>query len=242
MNLRLLSIYFVVIVTSLLHGCRAPVPVQPGRSTSEVVADVRARTDRVSRFAVTGSATLTGHGGKRVSLDTVLIAQNTGMVRLRTYKMGSAAFDLTILPDAVWVWQSRRLDQPIDIPAFTTADLPLWTMLVGGLPESMSGRAVRKPDHIAWIAKIDDGEFTTMLDPDSAVVTSYIFARKNGQRHAIELDRYRMVGEVAWPGRVRVLGQQGEIVIRLSNIEIDPDLPGDAFTPPSGAVRQGSVE
>lgn len=232
----LLGVSLVCIV-----GCRKPLPVMDDQSDRTIVAAVQGRSDAIQSFSASGKAVLTDHEGSRVSLDAVLIGSKPDKLRLRSYKMGTAVFDLTLIDHASWVWQSKRVnDRQITLPSFNTTSVPIWDMLVGGIPATESFTTKRSDGRLIWSSDTEMGTLRVAIDPATSVVRQYRFVERSGAEHLVMLDEYQMVNGFTWPGRIVVESAGGQIVIRVDDIELNGQLPAGAFAPPAGAVRSES--
>ena len=223
-------------------GCREAVPVQAGVLTdAQVLAAVRSRDAKISTFSNAGTVLLTRADGKHVAMDAVLVGARPGLLRLRSYKMGSAVFDLTLLPDATWMWQSRRAGrEPLDLPTFDANAVPIWRMLIGSLPEAEGRVLISSNGRLDWEAATGAGRIIVTIDRATATVQQYRFIAGDGSEHHIQLGEYFLVDDIAWPGRIAIASDRGRIEIKVSDAEVNPQLPDGAFTPVDGATRLGN--
>jgi outer membrane lipoprotein-sorting protein len=225
----------------LCCGCASQLPTEAW--PAEPMAVIAGRTAGVKTLSARGEATLTSSDGQTIHLESVLIAELPGKLRLRAWKFDHAAMDLTITGDQVWLWAAPQAkDQmPTMLPAKLgdRAAEVMITMLTG-LP----------PSH-GWTQISDDGESVTFKRPlentpgwtwqavvDRRTVTAreYRLVSPEGRSdYALRLEDYRRIDGVLWSTRLVARQNGGTITVRLSDVEFNQPLPAQAFTPPVDA-------
>jgi hypothetical protein len=228
-----------VLLITILSGCATPIPVYPAMSDSEAVQAIRRRQATLTRVSADCTLLLADEHGARVSLDGVLIAKLPHRLRIRTWKLGQAVFDLTLREDGAWLFESRRdrtanrfdsrtlsvkrIGESLDLlgSAYFQTAVP-----VGGDESSLVVRG-----HAFGLRDID-------CEIDRATLTPTRFILPTGPDtpdRQLLLSRYIAADEHVWPGRMQLLDSAGAITIRFGVVEVNGEIPPSAFTPPRRA-------
>lgn len=232
----------VPFAAALFAGCASPLPTYPPMPDAAALATIAARQATVKSLSAQCDLDLTDARGQRISLDAVLVAQPPGRLRLRAWKFGQAAFDLTLVGGEAWIMspddgagvaQGRRPDlsrlsaqrirDALDLlgPAYFRTASP-----VAGEPGTLrtQGPALGLDDVTCEI--------------DRATLTPRRFLVGNSNQPApgeLILDQYEPVHSIIWPMRIRLLGPTGQVMVRIRDLELNGDIPAEAFTPPARA-------
>ncbi|MDP1662854.1 MAG: hypothetical protein Q8L55_13145 [Phycisphaerales bacterium] len=235
------AMFSACIVMVVLTGCvsEPPLPTYLPMSDAAALTAIADRQASVTSIWAECDLELTDAQGQSVSLDGVLIAVPPGKVRLRAWKFGHAVFDLTLRDGQGWVFV------PDEGP---TAG----KMSVESTPAQRVGEALELlgPSYFRT-ARPAGGDKTTLIaegtamgrdnvecEIDRLTLTPRRFvlgAAGGGSSSELRLERYRLVGDVVWPTRLRLRSPSGEVVATLREVELGGDVPAGAFTPPQRA-------
>lgn len=238
-ELRALSpVFFVVCV---LAGCVAspPLPTYLPMSDAAALSVIAQRQESILSISAECDLDLTDARGQSVSLDGVLIAEPPMRLRLRAWKLGHAVFDLTLRDGQGWVFV------PDEGPAagkVSVENMP--ARRVGEALELLGASYFRS----ARPAGGDDATLVTVgtalgrddvaceIDRLTLTPRRFVIGTEGaGSSSELRLERYRLVGDVVWPTRLRLLSPTGEVVATLRNVELGGEVPATAFTPPQRA-------
>lgn len=241
---------------AMAAGCAKPLPTYPWTGADAALETMGARAGAVRSFRSPCRITLTGAGGESVTLDGAVAARRPDHLRLRAWKLGHAAFDLTVAPEGVWVMTPERAGRGATEAAgfLDGLDDPrigaVWTVLAGDLFDEESARVedrggatfrVERPLSGGGEGAHADGPATLVCDIDRATLTArrYTLLAADGRvLHTLTLDRYRLVGETVWPLRLTASGPEGELDLVLDGPELNAALDAAVFTPPRRAVKR----
>lgn len=252
---RLIRNIALLTLSGILGACRtAPPPTQtdwPGTPAAlRVLAD---RADAVDSFSTASSIKAQAPDGENIYLDGVLIVAKPDRMRIQAWKFTQRVLDLTVRGDEMWVWADQRagdlsdrfsatpagggtwlgpLLEPIDPDAaevvFDDPETGILTVRfpMGGVPEN----------GWSWLAEIDRETITyrelRVLDPDQEVIQRLVL----DEYGLFDADGSADATEIPWPQRIRATGRV-TIDLRLDDLELNPDLPTQAFDPPENAER-----
>ncbi|MEK6703180.1 MAG: hypothetical protein AABZ53_13015 [Planctomycetota bacterium] len=224
----------------LLGGCAANLPTYPPMSDADALGAISARLHSVRSISASADLSLTNAAGQTVSLDGAFVARPPERARLRAWKFGSPVLDLTILPEGVWAFEVSRDNS-------TSTDMSkLPAQGVSRSIEMLSGayfdraRPVPQASTSSTLVVVGPafGREEVRCEIDRSTLTPRRFwLHGAGQKLEIVLDAYVMVGEIAWARRMVFGAQDGTIEIRLGDIELNAEIPQNAFVPPGRAAR-----
>lgn len=233
-------LFIAACAACVLCGCSANLPVYPTMSDADAVALIATRLHHVRSISASADLTLTSGSGQTVSLDGALVARPPERARLRAWKFGSPVLDLTIVPEGVWAYAASRDASP-------SADMTkLPAQGVSRSIEMLSGayfdRARPMPQESTDVTLVVVGQAFGRDDVRCAIDRATLTPRRfwltgDGQKLEILLDAYELIGTIAWARRMEFRGPDGMIEIRLGGIELNGELPENAFVPPARATR-----
>jgi len=235
-------------VKTLSSQCRLMLTRPDGQSVQLDGAIAMAPPDRLRlRAWKFGQAvfdlTLTRPDGQSVQLDGAIAMAPPDRLRLRAWKFNQAVFDLTLTPDGLWVVAP---DDPSRREKVLPASLGAaqfgreWAMLNGGF--FLQGDLVTQ-DSGKWMnvrRRLDDGR-TIVCGVDRATLTPRHYEMLDPQGHTrfrFLLDDYRMIDAVPTATWLIARSAQGNIEIRLKDVELNQELAPTAFTPPRRAEKR----
>src|ERR1043165_699932 len=233
----------------LLGGCAAPLPKYPPMDARESLEVMRTRDSAIRSVQSECDLSLKDATGSSVSFDAAIVAEWPDRLRLRAWKFGHAAFDLTFTPDGLWMYipdEARKHAGPnarFDLTAEQFGRV--WNMIG---PAALAGADVAESTATTLRASrpVDaSGHAKLEFDIDRATltVTEYRFIDVEGRvRESLKMGNYRLFksgeSEVVWPGRIAAEGESGRIFVRFIDPEFNAALPEGAFTPPARATKQ----
>ena len=232
---------------AMIGGCAKTPPPEniPAYPPMDVPASLRTLADRakqVRTLSGEGLITLTRPNGESVRLDAAVAMQPPRRTRIRAWKFGHAVFDLTVTPDGVWIVspdEGHRKEQ-VRAAGVSAGQLArTWSVLSGGFFDE-PGLQVHATDTQLIVRRQQPGEPTVVCEVDRRTLTPrrYSLLDDRGRsRFSLALDRYRTFGEVVWPTHLVAKSDGGTVDIELRQVDVNPDLPPAAFTPPRRAEK-----
>jgi len=237
-------------VSAMLVGCAAPLPSYPPMAPTAAVDIMRARDGAVRTMTSTATVTLRGADGSGVSFEAVIVAKWPDHLRLRAWKFGHAAFDLTFTPEGLWVYvpdeAKRRAGEGASFDVTAEQFQRVWR-LIG--PRALEGAvASEQAGEIVAVRAMDAGEGSRVefrIDPRTLTVQECRFIDPAGAvRQTLTVESYRVFGMasdgIVWPTRITAAGEQGRISIRMGTPEFNAEPAAEAFIPPRRATKQPS--
>lgn len=229
----------------LLTGCAGRLPEYRYGSSDDALRVMSERDGAIRSVRASFRLLLWSPEG-RVSLDGALVAEPPKRLRLRTWKLTQAVFDVTVNENGAFVLDRRPSRAPTDArSADPSIDLASFADALTALP-GFGGDA-------AWTVREDatSGSFTAYRDvgDSDALVECAIDAKTLTRRECrlrsggvdvqtLRFDQYRLSeGGMPWPWVVRGRGTRGTFEIRFDDVTFDELLPAAAFRPPRAARR-----
>src|SRR5690606_22433153 len=141
-----------------------------------------------------------------------------------------AVLDITIRPDGVWIYSSREQDGPRGELAESQVSMWQWLSLLSG---SLEGEGWIAGNQIINRQSLPDGStLRSIINRDTLTVRQHqVIAPDGRQRFALLLDRYRTVGQAAWPQHIEARSAAGRIIIDVRTMELNEAIES-AFQPP----------
>ena len=234
------------VLLALAAGCQHEPP--PEHLTPLVLTDEPAEVRELVRrqsliHTVSGSGVLdlTGADGGGVVLDVAVVLAPPGRARVRAWKFGQAAFDLTVRPDGAWLEASDRDGRAAAAGATAAQVTRGLSLLTGGFfnDPATVGRDVG--DELV-LRRAKPGEPTVVCHVERATLVPRRFELLDdagGVRFTLTLASYQpAAGGAVWPRRVVADGgAKGRAVVTLDEAEVNGEVPAAAFDPPPRARR-----
>jgi outer membrane lipoprotein-sorting protein len=235
-------------LVSLLSGC-APkpppenIPAYPSMDAPSSLRTLAERARQVQSLSGEGLITLTRPDGQSVRLDAAIAMRPPERARIRAWKFGRAIFDLTVTPDGVWVLspddpQRREQIRSAGVGAAQLART--WSLLSGGFFEQPDLKTELQDSRRLLVHRDVPGEPTVLCEVDRQTLTPRRYSLlddRGATRFTLTLDRYQTFGATVWPTRLVATSDGGIVEVQLRQVDVNPDLPPTAFTPPRRAER-----
>jgi outer membrane lipoprotein-sorting protein len=227
-------------------GCAAhqpsPLPTYHGLSDAAALRVLAERAGSVKTLSGRCDLALTRADGQSVQLDGAIAMAPPDRLRLRAWKFGQAVFDLTLTPEGLWVMapeDAGRREKVLPASLSAAQFGREWAMLNGGffLQGDLSTGGDAK-----WLdvrRRVEDGR-TILCRVDRATLTPRHYEMRDPQgtvRLRLALSNYQLVGGTPWPMKLNARSGDGRIEIRMKGVELNDDLPPNAFRPPRRAEK-----
>jgi len=230
------------VVAFLLIGCtpNERIPQYELMPAAPTLEQLRARLSSIQSVSSGGNLRLTRGNGPSIMFDAALVLAPPDKARVRAWKFGQAIFDLTVIPEGVYIMapaDSSHRQQLAEAGNNASSMLRSWLKLLSGSFDAKN--ATEHGDELRVEEHHDDG--TTLLctiDRRTMTARQYrLLDNHNKQRFSIELSRYIENNGNVWPSRIVASSEGGEIRLDLSDIEINGTLNEAAFRPPARAEK-----
>jgi hypothetical protein len=201
---------------------------------------MEARSRMIATLQSTAELQLQRADGSTATLDSAILIRRPDSVRVRAWKLGHAALDLTLNSDGLWVKTGDQNAEPAADDLREESVLRALQLVIGEWPQSGVDVADRGGQMFDLISTTGDGDrVECTVDRATLTPRRYRLIDAAGQiRATVEMDRYALIGEILWPFRVVARAEHGSATIRFSSVHINEELPARAFEPPAGARKQ----
>jgi hypothetical protein len=203
------------------------------------------RSRQVRTVSATGTLELTRPNGESVRLDLAVVMQPPERARLRAWKFGQVVFDLTIIPEGLWLESSK--DSPQQAEQIRSAGTNAaqvtraWSLLNGGFFDEQALDARNEGNQfVVWrAAREGQPAVVCRVDRDTLTPRRYEMLDDAGAvRFSLVLDRYHDFNGIAWPRRITATSRQaGRIVVELADVTLNEEPSAGAFVPPRRAEK-----
>jgi hypothetical protein len=199
-------------------------------------------TSQVKTLNGEGLITLTRPDGESVRLDAAMAMQPPDRARIRAWKFGRGIFDLTVTPQGVWavIPEDPKHKEQITTAGVSAAKLAkTWSVLSGGFFQSTGLTTEVKGDKlIVRRQSPDEPVVLCEVDRDTLTPRKYLMLDDKGKtRFSLSLEDYQQFGPVVWPTRLTAVSESGTVEIDLRDVQVNPELPTNAFIPPRRAEK-----
>ena len=234
----------LLIVATLIAGCakRSVLPTYPARLDEASLLRVLAeRADAVKTISAQGTIRFTKPDGESVRLDVALASQPPEWIRLRAWKFSQAVFDLTITPDGAWLVAPRddgkRRGDILAAGRRSEEFAKAWSLFTMFDDADLQAE-VRGSELIVRRSRPDEPMIVCRVARHTLTPRRYELMDDDGEvRFSLDLSRYEMFKGIPWPQRAIATSPAGEVLLELREIELNGELPPQAFTPPPRAER-----
>lgn len=230
---------------AIVGGCTT-LPTYPWVNAETAVRTLRERSAQIKTLSGPCELALTNERGDTVRFEAALAARLPDYVRLRAWKLGQVALDLTVTPQGFWVMAGRDADGGSDLLESLEASrlMEAWSVATGRLFDRPDLVVVDTSGHeftVVWPGAIEHGDLSIRSDIERSTLTPQLYVVEDPAgtiRSELVLDRYRSIDGIVWPTRIAGLSEHGSFVFEMSEPEFNEELAPAAFTPPAGAVRR----
>ena len=227
-------------------GCASTnesLPNYPRMSDAESIRAIASRAQKTKSVTSEGLITLRDSAGQTVRLDCVIVMRLPNELRLRAWKFGQAVFDLTLTSDGAWLIAPEDPERKAQVQTAGVSAAKLartWSVLAGGFFDDPNVKVVTSSGSKLVVSKADENGATIFCEIDRPTLTPRKYRMiddKGATRFTLTLDRYTQFGDTVWPRRLVAISDRGEIDIDLKTIEINGEIPEQAFKPPRRAEK-----
>jgi outer membrane lipoprotein-sorting protein len=231
---------FLLTLTACQHPYQEHIPFYSRLDPAATLAQLIQQSNQVRTMSGSGTLELTQANGQSVRLDVAVVLQPPDRARLRAWKFGSAVFDLTALPDGVWLESSKDSNRPQQGIGSTAAPVAkAWSLLDGSF--------FRSPDLVTrndgkWFivqsANVNGPTMIARVDRDTLTPRQYQILDAVGRvQFTLTLDHYEDFNGILWPCQIIAISEAGTVVVDLNDVELNTELPPLAFKPPRSAEK-----
>jgi hypothetical protein len=229
-----------VLVLAWLPGCAPSIAHYEWTTEKAALEELARRAALVKTVEASCVIAMHDQNDRYVTLDGAMVARNPGEFRLRAWKLQHPAFDITVVPDGVWIdaANNHNFDQAELGKNITKA----WSMFAGEfLQGDLTIDRVRSDrDRIVLFDTKRPNDLTTLCIVERSTLTPMRYetiGMDGSPRYAIRLEKYRQFEEIVWPQRIIFESQTRRIAIDIQDIEFNGEPKPAAFKPPRHAVR-----
>jgi hypothetical protein len=234
------AIVLIGVLSMLSCGCRheQPLPAAHWNTTGDALATLRERAAAVRTVSSQGLLTLRRPDGESVRFDVALVSEKPNRVRVRAWKLGRAIFDLTLNDHGLFLFapaDDPAMKQKVRSAGVTAGDVARsWATFNGALFDAPDVRLV---DHGGALVATS-GATRCEIDRRTLLPRRYEMRDDRGvSRFTLDLTDYRSVNGVLFPHRYAATSDTGTILIALTDVELNGELPPAAFAPPKRAEK-----
>jgi hypothetical protein len=234
----------IIVLLALLVGCQhgEHLPTYPRADEATTLAALVRQSKRIWTMSGSGTLELSQPNGQSVRLDVAVVLQPPDRARVRAWKFGNAVFDLTVLPDGVWLESSKdssHADQAASVGSTAAPVAKAWSLLGGGFFSSPNLVANNEGQ---WLVvrsvQTNAPSIVCRVDRDTLTPREYKIEDELGRaRFTLTLDHYEDFGGILWPRRIVATSEAGTVAVDLADIELNGELPPLAFKPPRRAEK-----
>jgi hypothetical protein len=227
-----------ILTSIMLAGCvhRENIATYPDMNVADSLRLIQERSSRIRDISGEGAITLTDRRGQSVRLDGAFVFAPPDRARVRAWKFGQAVLDLTVTPDATYLFLPRK-DSHAEQLRSTSGEMGHavreWlTLLARGLGESANVR-----EEASQLVVTTSSHVTCYIERRTLTPRRYVSLDDQGrERFSLVLDEYRATDDTVWPMRIEAKSGGGVVRIDLREVELN-NAPPSAFTPPARAER-----
>lgn len=234
-----------VMVLGLFAGCNAQRPEQipryPSMPPSEVLEKLRSRSAAIKSISGQGTLRLSGADGQSVILDTAIALQPCEkLARIRAWKFGQAVFDLTVVPDGVYVVAPRdsaQREQILKAGSNASQMIHQWLALITG---AIGENQVEQPGNELLLTQPRESNTTLITTIDRPTITPRTYRLLDAagkEQFSLALSEYAEVNGIVFPRRIVAVSAEGTIRVIFNELEINSEIPATAFKPPARAEK-----
>jgi len=248
MTRALMLLLLLALAAATGAGCahrrtgRESLPAVPYRDTADALRILRERAAAVKTVQSRGTITFIRPDGASVRMDLAMVSQPPDHLRLRAWKLGRAIFDLTLTPEGFWLLspEDPSLRDKVQKANVGAAEIARnWSMLSGEFFNRADLKVERQSNDLILIAP-HDRDLTLRCHVDARALVPWLYLLQdagNKTRFSLNLDDYRMLGDLPYPHRIQADSEGGRIIVQLEEVELNEELAPAAFKPPRRAEK-----
>lgn len=228
----------LILALGLFAGCRSTLPRSPSASPADALAQITDRAERVHALSAQGVMTVRSTEGDSIRLNVALAARGPDRMRLRAWKLGHAALDLTVRGEEAWLWTGGENagDGHEFFGRFFLHRRLAWHVLRGGVPDHPDRRIEQMPGTRFRVSIPMRGNRNATLvaevDRPTLTVRAYrLLDSPGGTGRRIRISAYRLASGAPLPAKIRAEGERGTIALDLEKVIPNPDLEPAAYKP-----------
>jgi len=245
---------WLCILTVAILGCQSAPPGKPLPRYSNLDADavrtiLAQRQSNIHTMTARCELTLTSQNQQAIRLDGLLVMAPPDRVRMRVWKLDQTVFDVTALPEGVWIETAPRAASaapggPVIPPTVDAARLSRQlSLFLGGFFTSPGLTEQTSPNGSLLFRRDESDGASVVCDVDAATAAAQRFTLRDSTgktRFSLDLSNYRQLQGIAWPIQLaaRDADDSSEIDVEFSDVQFNSELAPRAFVPPSGAKKQ----
>lgn len=228
-------------------GCAAEHEDLPRFNWTDDQTALRILSERARSVRTVSAAallTLTRPDGQSVRLDAALaMSLPDKKVRLQAWKFSQKVFDLTFTSNGLWVESAssdaaRQRSQPAKLSAASLARA--LSLFGGNLFEGPDVQVIDRGGSQFLVRKpLDEGQtILAYIDRSTLVVRQYrLIDSSEVTRFTLTIPHYQDIGGLIWSMRLAAQSESGRIDLELRDVELNGQMPPNAFVPPPGAEK-----
>jgi len=255
-----------ILALAPLSGCVSkPLPTYAPTDARASIATMQNRMAQIRTLSGRGELVLDDPTHGNVRFEAAYVMQPPDRARVRAWKLGQAVFDLTVVPEGVWLYSAEEptattptSNQPNEAPsplsdslARTSEALPDWMAVLWGraVPNDIvRERADAKATEVAPPMVMGDTLITTRSLAAGRVLRTVVARSTLTTTRAdvidptgksvfsLEMSDYHELEGVTWPLEIHAVSSSGRMTIITRTLSVNA-APESAFTPPFRARK-----
>ena len=232
-----------------LYGCCTvdPIPTFTWTDSKTAIDLMAKRAESIKTIeAPRCTIRMTNSNGQTIRLDGVLVSRPPDSLRLRATKFSSLVFDLTLIPDGLWIAKADDLpaNQNVDDMFSKTSAQQLgaaWSIVTGRWFKDPALKIDDKGGETFMIRRQVSGslQFDCIVDRATLTPRQYLlFHGDSKSKSTIYLSEYRQFGDVVFPTLIRAQTGKTAMEFSLDEVSFNQELAPAAFKPPRRAIKQ----
>lgn len=240
-----------------LGGCASgpPLPTYPWAGPDHALAVLSDRAQQIHGISAQCTIMVQTPKHDSITLDGAMAARQPDRFRVQAWKFDQNVMDLTLRDGHAWLWLDPRAADAADYLKRTSGRTP-W---LGPLMQQLNSASAKVIDDgaaggvliVSWpleavmppgsddAASLRGWSLIMRVDRPTLTIRELSVSDPQGRIvQRIKLDHYTLLSPqgIAWPLRIQASGRVN-MTLRLSDVELNPDLPDAAFTPSPQATQ-----
>jgi len=232
-----------LLISLLVTGCvaqrpAAPLPQYPLMDATAALRTLQARAARLHTLSGTCTLVLTRSDGQSIQLDAAVAMAPPDRLRLRAWKANEVVFDLTLLPNGLWIETADdpRAKSQIVPATLKAAEFSRQLLIFSGGFFDGASVAVVSP---AWFVFRRDHVYC-QVNRSTLTASRYWVVDSSGRtRFTLDLADYSPIDGIPWPMKFTAIQPGGDrIDIQFDAVNVNSTLARGAFIPPRRAEKR----